>query len=274
MLLMLLMSVGISAGKHLNMRDITSGAFRAESMADVQALADGKTYAQLSDDGQRVEKYSFETGKLVGTLFDVTKVKGDKLESIDGYMMSPDGKRMLIQTKTQRIYRHSFTATYYIYDLHNNRIVPLSKYGPQQTPLFSPDGNQISFVRDNNIFLVKLLYDNAEVQVTKDGKRNEIINGIPDWVNEEEFAFSRAMVFTADAKQLVWIRYDESQVKQYSMPLFKGLKPEKSEFADYPGFCTYKYPIQPAPCGVMISVVVRYASCRCLLILMVISLEL
>lgn len=243
MLLMLLMSVGISAGKHLNMRDITSGAFRAESMADVQALADGKTYAQLSDDGQRVEKYSFETGKLVGTLFDVTKVKGDKLESIDGYMMSPDGKRMLIQTKTQRIYRHSFTATYYIYDLHNNRIVPLSKYGPQQTPLFSPDGNQISFVRDNNIFLVKLLYDNAEVQVTKDGKRNEIINGIPDWVNEEEFAFSRAMVFTADAKQLVWIRYDESQVKQYSMPLFKGLKPEKSEFADYPGFYTYKYPI-------------------------------
>ena len=191
MILVLLVSIGMSAGKRLEMNDITNGAFRAESMAAVQALSDGETYAQLSPDGRRVLKYSFSTGKEVGVLFDVAKVKGDKLESIDGYMMSSDCKRMLIQTNTERIYRHSFTATYYIYNLHNNRIVPLSQNGPQQTPLFSPDGNQIAFVRDNNIFLVKLLYDNAEVQVTKDGCRNEIINGIPDWVNEEEFGFSR-----------------------------------------------------------------------------------
>ena len=122
-------------------------------------------------------------------------------------------------------------------------MVPLSENGPQQTPVFSPDGQQIAFVRDNNIFLVKLLYDNAEVQVTKDGQRNEVINGIPDWVNEEEFGHDRAMVFTADSRQLVWVRYDESAVRQYSMPLFKGLKPERSEYADYPGFYTYKYPI-------------------------------
>jgi len=243
MMLSLLTSVGMSAGKQLEMKDITSGAFRGESMAAVQALPDGETYAQLTSDSRRVVKYSFSTGKEVGVLFDVAKVKGDKLESIDGYTMSPDGKRMLIQTNTQRIYRHSFTATYYIYNLHNNRIVPLSQNGPQQTPLFSPDGNQIAFVRDNNIFLVKLLYNNAEVQVTKDGRRNEIINGIPDWVNEEEFGFSRAMVFSADGRQLVWIRYDESQVKQFSMPLYKGMKPEKSEYADYPGDYTYKYPI-------------------------------
>jgi dipeptidyl-peptidase-4 len=127
--------------------------------------------------------------------------------------------------------------------LQNNRLVPLSDNGPQQTPVFSPDGQQIAFVRDNNIFLVKLLYDNAEVQVTKDGQRNEVINGIPDWVNEEEFGHDRAMVFTADSRQLVWVRYDESAVRQYSMPLFKGLKPERSEYADYPGFYTYKYPI-------------------------------
>lgn len=113
-------------------------------------------------------------------------------------------------------------------------------------PLFSPDGTMIAFVRENNIFLIKLLYDNAESQVTKDGKKNEVINGIPDWVNEEEFGHSRAMVFTADSKQLVWVRYDERAVCQYSMPLYKGLKPERNEFTEYPGAYTYKYPIAGA----------------------------
>ena len=242
-LVSLLLTCVATAGGKLNLQDITRGEYRHKSMAAVQVLPDGESYAQLSSDGKRIVKCSFQSGREVGTLFDVSTAKGYQLASIDGYIMSPDGKRLLIQTNTKRIYRHSFTATYYIYTVQNNRMVPLSENGPQQTPLFSPDGQQIAFVRDNNIFLVKLLYDNAEVQVTKDGQRNEVINGIPDWVNEEEFGHDRAMVFTADSRQLVWVRYDESAVRQYSMPLFKGLKPERSEYADYPGFYTYKYPI-------------------------------
>ena len=85
--------------------------------------------------------------------------------------------------------------------------------------MWSPDGQQVAFVRDNNIFLVKLLYNNAESQVTKDGRRNEIINGLPDWVNEEEFSFNSAMVFSADSKQIVWVRYDESQVPEVCLPM-------------------------------------------------------
>ena len=239
---LLLTCVAIAGGK-LNLQDITRGEYRQQSMAAVQVLPDGESYAQLSGDGKRIVKCSFQSGREVGTLFDVSTAKGFQLASIDGYLLSPDGKRLLIQTNTKRIYRHSFTATYYIYTVQNNRMVPLSENGPQQTPLFSPDGQQVAFVRDNNIFLVKLLYDNAEVQVTKDGRRNEVINGIPDWVNEEEFGHDRAMVFTADSRQLVWVRYDESAVKQYSMPLFKGQKPERMEYAEYPGFYTYKYPI-------------------------------
>ena len=231
------------AGKKIELADITRGEFRGESMAVVKSLADGESYAQMSNDGKRIVQYSFKTGKEVGVLFDVATAKGAQLESIDGYIVSPDGQKLLIQTNTKSIYRRSFTATYYIYTIRNNRLAPLSDNGPQQAPLFSPDGLQIAFVRDNNIFLVKLLYDNAEVPVTKDGKRNEIINGIPDWVNEEEFGHNVAMVFTADSKQLVWVRYDESQVREFSMPLFKGLKPEKQEYADYPGYYTYKYPI-------------------------------
>ena len=243
LVLALMLTLSAWPGKKLELTSVTNGSLQGESMAAVQALADGETYAQLSSDRQRIVKYSFKTGKEVGTLFDAATVKGDKIGRIDGYTMSPDGKRLLIQTNTQRIYRRSFTATYYIYTVLNNRIVPLSDGGPQQVPTWSPDGLQVAFVRDNNIFLVKLLYDNAEVQVTKDGRRNEIINGIPDWVNEEEFSLDRSLVFTADSKQLVWVRYDESKVKEYSMSLYKGLSPEKSEYADYPGFYTYKYPI-------------------------------
>jgi dipeptidyl-peptidase-4 len=212
-------------------------------MQAVQPLADGETYGQISDDGQRVVSYSFRTGKQVAVLFDAATARGGQVRHVDGYIMSPDGKRMLIQTQTQSIYRHSFTAVYYIYDIRNNKLEPLSEGGPQQTPLFSPDGNQIAFVRENNIFLVKLLYDNAESQVTKDGKWNEVINGIPDWVYEEEFSTNSSMVFSADSRQIVWIRYDESAVKQYSMQLFRGMAPERSEYAEYPGDYTYKYPV-------------------------------
>jgi len=215
-----LMTMMTATAKNLELKDVTCGKFAGETFGAVCPLADGETYAQLSKDGRQVVQYSFKTGKAIATLFDVATAKGVKLERIDGYLMSADGQRMLVQAKTEKIYRHSFSATYYIYSLRNNRLAPLSENGPQQTPLFSPDGQQIAFVRDNNIFLVKLLYDNAEVQVTKNGKRNELINGIPDWVNEEEFSHSRAMVFTADSKQLVWVRYDEKAVKEYRLPQY------------------------------------------------------
>ena len=245
MVLLLQLTMVATAGKLLDLKDIAGGKFYGQSMNRVKVMPDGETYAQI--EGTRIVSYSFKTGQMVETLFEAETVKGGKLSSISDFIMSPDGRRMLIETNKKAIYRHSYTADFYIFDIRNNRVVALSDNGPQQTPLFSPDGQQIAFVRDNNIFLIKLLYDNAEVQVTKDGKRNEIINGIPDWVNEEEFSNSRAMVFSADSKQLVWIRYDESQVPQYSMPLFKGLKPERDEYAAYPGFYTYKYPIAGEP---------------------------
>ena len=234
---------GIHAGEKLSLKDITRGEFRSEEMQAVCPLADGETYGQMSSDGKRVESYSFRTGQRVAVLFDVASARGAQLDRIDDYIMSPDGRRMLIQTQTKPIYRHSFTAVYYIYDIRNNKLEPLSDGGPQQTPVFSPDGNQVAFVRDNNIYLVKLLFDRAESQLTKDGKRNEIINGIPDWVYEEEFSTNSSMVFSADSKQILWIRYDERAVRQYTMQLFKGMKPEYSEFAEYPGDYTYKYPV-------------------------------
>jgi len=232
----------LAAGK-LDLKEIAQGKFSAEYMAAVNPSNDGESYTQLSADGKMIVKCSFKTGKQVGTLFDVATARGAKLDAIDGYIMSPDETKILIQTETNYIYRRSFTAVYYIFDIANNKMEKLSDGGSQQTPLFSPDSKQIAFVRDNNIFLVKLLYDNAESQVTKDGKRNEISNGIPDWVYEEEFNTARSMVFSADSKQICWIRYDESQVKEYSLQMFRGSNPKMDEYFGYPGFYTYKYPI-------------------------------
>lgn len=238
-----MLTLTASAADKLSLKDITRGEYRAESLTEVTPLADGETYAQISDDGQRIVAHSFRTGKQTAILFDAATARGPKVSHIDGYTVSPDGQRLLIQTQTNRIYRRSFTATYYIYSLRNNKLEPLSDGGPQQAPMFSPDGNVIAFVRDNNIHIVKLLYDNAESQVTTDGKRGEVINGVPDWVYEEEFTTNASMVFSADSKQVVWIRYDESLVKQYAMPLFKGMAPERSEYAEYPGEYAYKYPV-------------------------------
>lgn len=226
-----------------SLREVTSGVFRAKRIHGVNPLADGLHYAQISSDGERIVKYSFKDGKEAGVIFDVKTARNHKLERVEGYIMSPDESRILIQTKTVPIYRHSFTAEYYLYTVKNNTLAPLSENGPQQVPLFSPDGNMVAFVRDNNLFLVKLLFGNSESQVTTDGKYNEVLNGIPDWVNEEEFGYSRAFDFSADSKMLAYIRFDETKVPEYSFPWFKGMMPEMHDYATYPGNYSYKYPM-------------------------------
>ena len=240
---MCLASSSMATGEQLDLKAITQGRFSQKTMTAVRPMADGETYTQISADGKQIVAYSFRTGKQESVIFDAATARGGQVTRVDNYIMSPDGRRMLIQTGTKPIYRRSFTATYYIYDIRNNKLEPLSDGGPQQTPVFSPDGNLIAFVRDNNIHLVKLLYDNAESQVTTDGKFNEVINGIPDWVYEEEFSTNSSMVFSADSKQIIWIRYDESEVRQYSLTMYKGLYPERQQYAEYPGDYTYKYPV-------------------------------
>ena len=233
---------GLFAGNKLSLKDITDNKFAAKYVSGINPLADGDSYAMVSDDGKKVVRYSFKTGKPSGVLFDVDNTVGERISRFDSYIMSPDGTKMLIQTETRRIYRRSFTAKYYIYNIAERSLEKLSDYGPQQTPVWSPDSKMVAFVRDNNIYLVKLLYGNAESQVTKDGKRNEIINGIPDWVYEEEFAFNSALAFNADGTMLCWIRFDESKVRSFTLETYKGLKPENKEYATYPGTYTYKYP--------------------------------
>lgn len=233
---------GIRAQQKVSLEDVAKGTYRAENIYGIKPMLDGNYYTQISADKKRIVKYSFKTGKEVATVFDVNTARECNFKEFDDYIMSPDEKLILIQTETKPIYRRSFTAVYYIYNVQNNKLEPLSNNGPQQAPLFSPDGFQIAFVRNNNIYLVKLLFGNSESQVTKDGEFNKVLNGIPDWVYEEEFGFNRAFEFSADSKMIAYIRFDESKVPMYSFPWYKGLAPEKKEYATYPGEYRYKYP--------------------------------
>ena len=243
----LMSATGMAENGPLSLKSITGGEFYALGIYGVNPLADGESYSQLVD-GKRIVVSSFKTGEQTGILFDADNTKGKvKVSRIDGYIMSPNQKNILLRTQTQSIYRHSTTAVYYIYNVQNRTLAPLSDGGPQECPLWSPDGNMVGFVREGNLFLVKLLFDNAEVQITKDGKFNSIINGKADWVYEEEFVTNRSFDFNADATMLAWIRYDESQVPLFSFPMYKGMLPEMKENAEYPGAYEYKYPIAGQP---------------------------
>lgn len=226
----------------VTLQDVANGTYRAQSIQGLKPMLDGEHYTQISKDHKRIVKYSFKTGKEVATIFDVATARNHKLKSFDDYIMSPDESLILIQTETKPIYRRSFTAVYYIYNVRNRTLEPLSNNGPQQVPLFSPDSHQIAFVRNNNIYLIKLLFGNSESQVTKDGEYNKVLNGIPDWVYEEEFSYNRAFDFSADSKMIAYVRFDESQVPMYSFPWYKGMAPEKTKYTTYPGSYNYKYP--------------------------------
>lgn len=238
------------SGKALELKEIVSGKFIPKNIAGVTPIpGDGEHYSQMNAEHTQIIKYAFKTGKAVEVLFDAATARECPFKTFDSYSFSPDGNKLLIATEWTPIYRHSYTAVHYIYSLKrnmegkiNNIVEKLSDGGPQQVPVFSPDGNMVAFVRDNNIFLVKLLYGNSESQVTEDGKRNEVLNGIPDWVYEEEFSFNRALEFSADSKMLAFIRWDESAVPSYAFPLFAGEAPHFAPFEKYPGEYVYKYP--------------------------------
>ena len=230
--------------ERLELKDLTSGKYTARRIYGVHPLADGERYSQLSQDARQIVAYSFRNGQQTGVLLDVGQTRGQvKIDRIDGYIMSPDEKNILVRTQTKSIYRRSHTGVYYIYNMLNRTLTPLSDGGPQECPVWSPDGYMVAFVREGNIYLVKLLYNNSESQVTKDGEFNKVINGKPDWVYEEEFVTDQSLTFTADNTMLCWIRYDESDVPLFSFPWYKGLNPEKKEYLTYPGQYEYKYPM-------------------------------
>ncbi len=232
----------ISAKQHVELSDIVKGKYAEKGMAALSPMQDGSHYLQLDQEQTMIIKYSYRTGAVVDTLFNAATARECPFDSFSGYTMSPDETKILLYTDEQSIYRHSFAATYYTYEIKRNLVKPLSDGGKQQVPTFSPDGRNVAFVRDNNIYLKRLDFD-TESPVTTDGAKDSIINGIPDWVYEEEFALLRSLAWSGDSERIAFVKYNETQVPVYTMQLFEGMKPTYEEYAKYPGEFRYKYPV-------------------------------
>ena len=205
--------------------------FRMKGVAGMNPMNDGNTYATLERGELNV--YNYKTGKKVKSIFNMKDLilPGDSvaLPLYASYVLSDDESKVLFMNNMNPIYRHSYTASFYVYDINNKVLLPLSENGDQRLATFSPDATKVAFMRDNNLF-IKDLKTNEEVQFTHDGKWNHIINGAPDWVYEEEFGFAQGFFWSPDSKKIAFYRFDESNVKEFNMQMTEGLYMQDYKF--------------------------------------------
>lgn len=234
-ILFFVLTLSVYSQQKITVEEIYSGAFRTKGMDELQSMKNTNQYTVLNFDAasrsMQIDLFDFATLKKVSTLID-TKNHSVLADGIDSYTFSPDEKLVLIANNTNQIFRHSFTADYYLYDINSKKVSKLFDFQVQE-PTFSPDGKKIAFARENNLYVYDITTKEI-VALTNDGKKNSIINGITDWVYEEEFAFVRAFDWSKDSKKVAFIRFDESQVPEFSMSIFKKDL--------YPTVETFKYP--------------------------------
>ncbi len=208
--------------------------FTSSGAPDYRSMPDGVSYSFLEDDNS-INVYDYETGKIVKTLLDgktFASLSGKDKIDIRNYVVSDDGTKILITTDVERLYRKSVISNYYIYDIAAGKLSFITGKGKARIAELSPDGNSVAFVADNNLYVYNLKSE-AVIQITKDGEHNKIINGVPDWVYEEELNITKAFDWSDDGRKIAWIRFDESGVKQYNLTYYSGLYPDES---------LYKYP--------------------------------
>ena len=210
-----------------------SGEFREERVGGIRSMNDGSHYTSLErgESGSAVVKYAYSTGEAVDTLATSITAFGDAGMNFSGYAFSADERHLLLTTEVESIYRHSFSANYYVVDLNSGQTKAITDFsqGQQRLATFSPNAQHVAFMRDNNVFIVELA-SMVETQVTFDGEANRIINGATDWVYEEEFGDDNGMFWSPDGRFLAFMRFDESEVKEFGMPMYGDLYPDPYVF--------------------------------------------
>jgi len=221
------------AQKEITLEDIWSkGTFRAKSVPGFNFMHDGIHYS--TSEGTKIKEYDLISGKFVRDIIDVASL-GEKAlkDGFDGYVFSDDEQKIIFSTESQNIYRRSSIGYYYIVDLTTKIVTPIFKDGKHRDVSLSPDGKKVAFCYNNNLYY-KDLQSGKVVQITKDGKKNSIINGTTDWVYEEEFEFTKFYQWSTDGKTIAFVRSDESKVPEFTMTLYKNEL--------YPEYETFKYP--------------------------------
>src|SRR5690554_508342 len=214
-------SVSLTAQEKITLEQIWSGYFRTQQMQELQALKNSNEYTVLNRNS--IDLYDFATLEKKKILFST------KDFSIDSYVFSEKEDKILIATNSQSIYRHSFTADYYVFDIPTQKLTKFIDKKIQE-PLFSPDGEKIAYVSENNLFIFDL-NTKTETKITTDGQQNHIINGITDWVYEEEFAFVRAFEWNKTGNKIAYLRFDQTEVPEFSMDVYtSGLYPSQHVF--------------------------------------------
>lgn len=231
LLLWVASSVSVVAQQKITLEEIWGGAFRTKGMDELNAMKNTNQYTVLNFDRTsrsfQIDLYDFATLEKVSTLLDTKN--HPELKSIDSYTFDAKEQKILLATNSNAIFRHSFTANYFVYDIASKKISKFTDKAIQE-PTFSPDGTKVAYAFENNLYTVDLA-TNKETQITTDGQKNTIINGITDWVYEEEFAFVKAYDWNADGTKIAFIRFDESQVPEFSMDIYnQGLYPTQSVF--------------------------------------------
>ncbi|MCR8668268.1 S9 family peptidase [Aestuariibaculum sp. M13] len=217
--------------KQITLEEIWNGTFRTERMDVLHSMANGQQYSVFNFDrstrSTSVDIYDYKTLEKVKTLVDSKDIQ--EISYFTNYTFSTDETKVLLATNEESIYRHSVLGNYFVYNVEDKSVISVSDERIQE-PTFSPDGSKIAYVYNNNIY-VKDLSSGATTQVTTDGVKNKIINGITDWVYEEEFAFVRAFEWNADGTKIAFIRFDETNVPEFSMDVYgESLYPTQQVF--------------------------------------------
>lgn len=217
--------------QEITLEDIwAKGTFRSKSIDEIRSMKNGENYCILKREG--IEKYAYSTGKKIEQIVSFSDLKfKTENEYVFDYRFNQDESKLLLATNPEFIYRRSYLADYYIYDIKTKQLTSVSKDKVRLTE-FAPDGSKVAYVKDNNLFML-YLSDMQETQITTNGEFNKIINGTTDWVYEEEFAITKGFFWSPDSKKIAFYSFDESKVKEYTIPYYGNL---------YPVQYTYKYP--------------------------------
>lgn len=232
-LLLILANANAQTKQEVTLEDIWKNyKFYARSVYGIRSMSDGLhfTTQERTKEGVSLVKYAYNNVDKSQILVDAADLKYDGNAIIlEEYDFSADESKLLISTEVSSIYRYSSESFNYIYDVTSKTLAPLNTEEKVMYATFSPQANKIAYVKGNNLFF-KDLANNQEVQITFDGKKNEIINGASDWVYEEELELVRAFEWSPDGKKIAFFRFDETHVKEWSMKMYNDLYPEEVKF--------------------------------------------